>query len=248
MSKSFEDHLQAVGFLPSEAKVYLASLELGPTTVQKIAGKAKISRTAAYDAIKLLQERGLISSATLGKRKVFSVEDPERIVSHLKEEQQQFKTRLADIIRSVDSLKLLAGGIKPTVKVYEGDEALHAYFEHIAKAKPKDFVEITNLDDVYTYLDEKMLAAARKAYKWIHVQSSRTLHRGELRNPRKGVQFRNLDESWGDFHGNIAIYGDHISLATYVGKITVVIIDSKGLADSMRTMFEMAWSAAGKKK
>jgi len=246
MPKSFEDQLEAVGFLPSESKVYLASLELGPTTVQKIAAKAGISRTAAYDAIALLQERGLISTSMLGKRSVFSVEDPERIVSHLKERQQEFKTRLSDITRSVGDLRMIAGGIRPTVRTYEGDEALHAFFEHVAKVKPKQFLELTNADDIYEHLDEKILVSARKVYGWAHKHNAKMLYKGELKNPRRGVEFRQLGDEWGDFHGNIAIYGDYISMATYIGKVTVVIIESKALADSMRTMFEMAWASAKK--
>ncbi len=243
MPRDLEKKLTNVGFLPSEAKTYLASLQLGPATVQKIAEAASISRTAAYEAIELLKNRGLMSMSTLGKRRVFSVEDPDRIVSHLKEEQQRFKTKLQDIVTAVTQMQLLAGGHKPIVKVYEGDEALHAYFEHVADVRPKAFDEISNLDDVYEHLDQKNLLSARKAYKWTN-KKGRLLHRGELRNPRKGVEFKELGKEWGEFHGNIALYGKYVALVSYVGKTTVVIIESENLANTMRLMYEMAWKSA----
>jgi len=57
MSKKLTPLLESVGLMPSESKVYLASLELGPSPVQTIAQKSGISRTAAYDAISQLSER-----------------------------------------------------------------------------------------------------------------------------------------------------------------------------------------------
>lgn len=244
MPKDFEQLLSSVGLLPSESKVYLAALELGSSTVQHIAGKAKISRTAAYQAIELLQKRGLLTSSEVGKRRLFSAEDPERIVSYLKEENQRFQSTLTDIARSVETMQLLAGGIRPTVKVYEGEEALHAYFDHIAKTKPEEFCEISNLDDVYAFLNETTIAAARKSYTWAKMKRNRLLHRGKLRNPRPGVEFRELAEQWGDFHGNIAIYGTYVAFVTYAAKLVVVIIDSQTLADSMRLLFNIAWDSA----
>jgi sugar-specific transcriptional regulator TrmB len=242
MPKDIAQLLNQVGLLPSESKVYLSALELGPSTVQLIAAKAKISRTAAYEAVELLTKRGLISSSLSGKRKLFAAEDPHRIVSYLKEEQQKFSTTLADIERQVEALHLLAGGIKPTVKVYEGDEAMHAYFDNIAQAKPTVFDEISNLDDVYQYLPSKKIQAARKAYDWSGIKRMRLLHFGELRNPRPGVEFCRLTDRFGEFHGNITIYGDYVALVTYVGRPVVVIIESKNMADTMRVLFNAAWN------
>ena len=137
MAKDIQKLLSDVGLLPSESKVYLSTLELGPSTVVHIATKAGISRTAAYEAIEMLQNRGLMSTSTVGKRTLYSSEDPQRIVSYLKGEQQRFAATLSDIEGQVSVLSLLSGGIRPTVKVYEGEEALPAYFDHVAQVKPK---------------------------------------------------------------------------------------------------------------
>lgn len=240
MSKDIQKLLADVGLLPSESKVYLSTLELGPSTVQHISAKAKISRTAAYEAIELLQKRGLMTSSLLGKKRLYASEDPARIVSYLKAEQQRFSATLSDIERTVDTMRLLAGGTRPTVKVYEGDEALHAYFDHIAQIKPKILEEIANTDEVYAHLDAEALHAARKTYDWSAL-SFRLLYRGTIRNPRANAEIRVMKEKFGDFHGNISIYNDYISLVTYVGKPVVVILESKALANTMRVLFNAAW-------
>jgi len=242
MPKDIKQLLADAGLLPSEIKVYLGSLELGPSTVQNIAKKAKISRTAVYEAIELLAKRRLISTSTVGKRTMYTAEDPSRIVSYLKEEQQKFTATLEDIKQQVNALKLLSGGIKPIVKVYEGEEALIAYFDHVAQVKPETHFEISNLDDVYAFLSNEKIQAARRAHNWKGIKKIRLLHYGELRNPRPGVEFCRLSEKMGEFHGNIAVYDNYVSLVTYIGKIVVVIIESKQMADTVRTLYTAAWS------
>lgn len=244
MPKDFTKLLSAVGLLPSESKVYLAGLELGPSTVQNIAKKANISRTAAYEAIELLKRRGLVADTTVGKRRLFTAEDPERIVSYLKGEQERFSATLLDISRQVDAMRMLSSGIRPAVKVFEGEEALYAYFDDVANVKPKEWLELTNIDDVYKHIDEKTLLTARKALGGVKGSKVRVLITGTPRNPRLDANTRKINDSWGNFHGNIAIYDDHIALATYIGKVVVVIIESPTLAETMKLMFNMAWKSS----
>ena len=61
--------LTELGLTPTETRVYLSSLKSGPTSVQEIAKRAKLSRTATYDVIAALQERGLMSTFDRGKKK-----------------------------------------------------------------------------------------------------------------------------------------------------------------------------------
>ncbi|MEK7459370.1 MAG: helix-turn-helix domain-containing protein [Patescibacteria group bacterium] len=248
MAKDIQKLLSDVGLLPSESKVYLSTLELGPSTVVHIATKAGISRTAAYEAIEMLQNRGLMSTSTVGKRTLYSSEDPQRIVSYLKGEQQRFAATLSDIEGQVSVLSLLSGGIRPTVKVYEGEEALPAYFDHVAQVKPKNFDEVTNLDDVYTNLGEETIKKARASYDVGKLEAYRILHHGAPRNLRAGVEIRELTKKFGDFHGNISIYNQFVTFVTYSVRPVAVIVESAIIADTMRTLFNAAWEASGKKE
>lgn len=246
MPKDIKQLLADVGLLPSESKVYLATLELGPATVQHIAKKANISRTAAYEAIEMLRKRGLMTSTVSGKRALYASEDPHRIVSYLKAEQQKFASTLTDIEQVIGTLHLMAGGIKPAVKVYEGEEALPAYFDQLAKANPTSMFEISNLDDVYAHLNSETIQASRKAVSWKDIKTLRLLHRGEIRHERPDVQYCKLEDSFGEFHGDISIYDNFVSLMTFVGHPVVVILESKSVADTMRTLFNAAWASSCK--
>lgn len=244
MATDFHALLVSAGLLPSEAKVYIAGRELGPSTAQHIAEKAKISRTATYEALELLKGRGLFSASSTGKKNLFVAEDPERLVSHLKNEEQRIQTTLKDVARSVDALRLLSGGIQPIMRVYEGDEALKAYFDHVASVNPKEWLEMTNADDIHKYIDPEMLAFARKSIEKIPPHRLQVIYRGVGKSLKKGVRFAKMDSSFGEFHGNIAIYEKYIAFVTYIGKSIVVIIESKALAETMRVMFKAAWAAS----
>ena len=59
-----EQDLKNLGLSEKEAIIYLASLELGPSTIQEISKKAQIKRSSTYDMIRFLMERGLMSEFT----------------------------------------------------------------------------------------------------------------------------------------------------------------------------------------
>ncbi|HEX9113717.1 MAG TPA: helix-turn-helix domain-containing protein, partial [Nitrospirota bacterium] len=54
--------LRSLGFTDSESKIYLISLEMGPSSVQDIAKKADVSRVTTYAVIESLAKHGLMST------------------------------------------------------------------------------------------------------------------------------------------------------------------------------------------
>ena len=54
----YEEELRKYGLSEKEAKVYLALLKKGPSTVNEIAESADLVRTTTYDILKILREEG----------------------------------------------------------------------------------------------------------------------------------------------------------------------------------------------
>ena len=73
------EQLKNIGLSDNEAKVYLAMLELGPSSVVDIARKAEINRPTAYVQIEFLKKRGLVSTQTKGKKQLYIAESPEHL-------------------------------------------------------------------------------------------------------------------------------------------------------------------------
>lgn len=247
MPVDFQSLFSELGLSSTETKVYLAALKLGPTSVQEIAKKAKLSRTATYDAVSALQERGLISTFERGKKRFFSAEDPEHALAYFREHINRMEDKLSTLQRSMDEMKMLAGGERPTVRFYEGDEALYALFNDMASVGPRDFLEVSNIDAVYEHLDVKYLHQVRKALDPERV-NIRLLHKGELKSPRKNTTYCRLPDELGDFHGDLWIYDDRLAFTQFVGKVVVVIIESKAFADLARVMFKAGEKMCEQKK
>ena len=215
-----------LGLSSAETRVYLSSLKLGPTSVQEIAKHAKLSRTATYDVIAQLQERGLMSTFESGKKKLFSAEDPERAVSYFKGRTRDLEEKIETLNRSLGEIKMLSGGERPVVRFFEGREALYALFSDLAAVRPKVLFELTNIDAVYSHLDAKILMEARKTFSSFDV-SVKMLYRGEIRNPREGVEYCRLLQEFGSFEGEIWIYENRTAFVQFVGKMIAVIIESQ---------------------
>lgn len=233
--------LTDLGLTPTETRVYLASLKLGPTSVQEIAKVARLSRTATYDVIAALQERGLMSTFERGKKKYFSAEEPERAAAYFKSRTLELREKVEMFTRSLSEMKMLSGGERPTVRFFDGREALHALFADLVSVHPKELLELSNVDSVYEHLDPKVFLEARKALDESKVKI-RMLFKGVQRNPRPGAEYCRLLPEFGDFSGEIWIYENRVAFVEFVGKMITVIIESKGFADMARTLFRAAWS------
>ena len=241
MATDFFKLLTSLGLSKLETRIYMAGLELGPTSVQEISKKANVSRTASYEAIESLQKRGLVSSFMRSKKRFFVSEDPERAAGHFRDQIEYMTKQIVDFDKAIPELKLMGGGELPAVRFYEGREAIYSLFHDMAEVKPKTFDEVSNLDDVYDLLDTPYIDEVRKVVDPSKIKT-RILHRGQLRRTgREHVEFCELLPELGNFHGDIWIYGNRVAFASFIGKVMAVIIESQEFADTARVLFEAAW-------
>lgn len=241
MPSDFSKFFIELGLAPTETAVYLASLQLGPTSVQEIAKKSRLSRTTAYDAVAALQERGLMSTYEHGKKKSFAAEDPERAIAHFRNEVANMQSQVEALSRLIPEMQMLAGGERPTVRFFEGREALLVLVGDMARAAPKTIDDVSNYNDIYEYLDVEYIKEVHKIIDPEKIKL-RILHRGKLqRPPRQGVEYCEILDELGNFHGDIWIYADRVAFVAFRGKIVAVLIESEPFAQTARVLFEAAW-------
>src|SRR3990167_4339371 len=77
--------LRQLGLNERHAAIYLACLELGSASVQKISEKSGLARSTCEFALKSLVEKGFVTSFKKKNVKNFSPEDPKKLVSLAKE-------------------------------------------------------------------------------------------------------------------------------------------------------------------
>jgi HTH-type transcriptional regulator, sugar sensing transcriptional regulator len=95
----FVKDIQNLGLTEKEAKLYLTSLRLGPSSMQTLAAKARIDRGTAYHVAMTLEGKGLFQQIVNGKRPLFGVTTPGELYSYVefrkREADQQFETMQA---------------------------------------------------------------------------------------------------------------------------------------------------------
>ena len=123
---SLLNELKEAGLSINEAKVYLASLELGESTIVRISQKSKVKRATVYLAIDSLKEQGLISFTKRKNKTLFFAEDPRKLQEKIEEK----KEKIAKIMPELLSFSNLIDK-KPKIKYFEGREPVKEIFRDL---------------------------------------------------------------------------------------------------------------------
>lgn len=244
MATNWKSLLKSLGLSESEAAIYIASLEMGPASVQDLAKKAHVSRVTTYAVIETLTSRSLMSSVEKGKKRLFSAESPERLVSVVQTRVKEMEATLHEVQDSLHELKLMQRGEKPIVRMFEGEEAIKAIYEDIIETRPADAYEFGNLDEVRKFVPSdvvmKQVQAGLKRAKRQSLYITDT--RREVKEAAKeNGEIRYLSPKHITAFGDIVIYGKKVAVSSFRGKMVSVLIESQDIADTLRELFHIAW-------
>lgn len=132
---------QNLGLTDKEAKVYLASLEIGTNPVSEIGKKAKINRVTTYDILEKLIKKGLVNYIIRRNIKYFSATDPELVAV-------EYRRRAEELNQALPELKRLHGETShPKVQYFEGLEGIKRVFADCLQTLTNDKEETTTSDE-----------------------------------------------------------------------------------------------------
>lgn len=94
--------LQELGLSEKESLVYLAALELGPSTPLRLASESGVKRATVYTILESLKEKGLMFLQYHGEKKRFAAESPEKLEVLL----EQRRTLLKNILPDLNTLRV----------------------------------------------------------------------------------------------------------------------------------------------
>lgn len=241
------DDLKKIGLSENEAKVYLALLELGSSTAQKIAQKAELKRPTTYVQLESLMKRGLVTSFEKNTKTLFRSEDPEHLKQVLekeKEEQKEKAGALEKILPGLGNLYLSAGE-RPRVRFFEGIEGLKTIQDEFLKTKEKLVRSVANADDIFgLFPTQSENYAPRRVQKGIRSKIIYTSSKGDFLGESNEKMLREskfvpLDKF--SLSGEMAIYGNNISISEFRKKPFGVMIESEEIANSFKAIFDLLW-------
>ena len=240
--------LISVGFTEKEASVYLALLELGKRTVSPIARSANINRTTVYDILDSLVAKGLVSVSGKEPLQEFIAESPDKILSLVNadiEKRQKELEQAKEIIPQLKSMHNVSD--RPQVRFYEGAEGLEQVYEDTLTSH-ETIRAYANVEDTHSILTGYFPKYyKRRSAKGIKIRA--IFPDNELAHDRKSHDAEESRESVivpSDkyyFSPEINIYDNKVMIASWKEKLGI-IMESKEIAEAMKSIFEMAWAEA----
>jgi sugar-specific transcriptional regulator TrmB len=242
--------LEKIGLSEKEASVYLAALELGPHPVQDIARKAGVNRATTYVMIEALLQRGLMTSLERGKKRLFSVEPPDRLLSIIRVKERELQEQEREFSQILPELRsiLAASGERPRVRFFEGPEGLRAIREEILAADAKEMWSALDATDATQVLSPEENAAFDRRLREKEIKGcqlyvgSRSM--AELHQAHPHWQFRSIPSDRCPITGEFTVFGNKIFAFTMRGKLIGAVIESEELAKTLRSIFMLAWEGA----
>lgn len=244
-----EKQLTKLGFSPREAMVYLALLELGPSTTTDIARRASINRTTAYPILEALAKDGLVNFIGETKIQKFAAESPEKVITFLEgkvRENQENLKKAQSLLPELLSVYNIGG--KPKVKFYEGIDGVREAFEDTLNTKGELLAYAVGTDAFDALGEEYFKNYFRKrTERGISVRciapddsDSKAIVRNDVKELRKT---RLVPHDRFYFSTETNIYNNKILTVSWREKFAV-IIESEEIASAQKKMYELAWLGA----
>ncbi|MBU0661460.1 hypothetical protein KKG22_04785 [Patescibacteria group bacterium] len=243
------EYLEKIGLSKKEAKVYLANLELGPSSIALIASRSGVKRTTVYEVMKSLKEKQLVSITGKGKKILYITTEPEKIKTIL----EQQMTLFSDILPQLRSLSKTARK-RPTIQVFEGIEGLYSIYEDIIKEK-KQLCSIVAFSKMQSDLSKKIAEEFVKdrvkhnIFAQVIAPDSKTSIEWQKIDKQSAREMRLIDKEKYPFSIEISIYGNKTAFISFKeNELFGVIIQSAEITKTMKLMFTFFWASLGKQK
>lgn len=230
--------LRNTGLKKKEARVYLATLELGESTVLPISRKSGIQRTYCYDILDSLSKKGLVSFVEKRGRRRYIATDPTNIKSELEKRKKQFGSSLPQLLSLYKK-----SSHKPKVRYYEGHNGIETIHKEILREADRVLIISTMKEWIKEFPDYE---------EYVYNQVKRGIKISELTHYHKEVKdytkyyqepkqkLRHLPKKI-KLSNDIFIWGNKVALISYAKELIAIVIESKQISNTHKQIFQVLW-------
>lgn len=235
-----------LGLDGKEAAIYLALAELGEGSVLEIARASGVNRASLYYILEGMKKRGLITHVEgPNGTHLFMPTDPRMLLAREKQHVKEFEGIIPELKALVNKT-----GHRPSVRYFEDIEGVKAVYEDTLNAKTEilNYANSQEIRDYWPSYDQDYVAKRAEKKIWLRGIAPNDDYGSRVQSQDKLFyrEIRLIDSQKLPFNNEINIYDNKIAMTSFIKPIFGVIIESKALAETQRSIFEMAWSFAGK--
>jgi sugar-specific transcriptional regulator TrmB len=234
------DELIKAGLSENEAKVYLAALELGETSVYRLAKKSGVKRTTTYLAVENLKGMGLISEYHRNNVIICYAESPKKLADQLEEKKKSFEKALPELLAFTNLIDK-----KPKIRFFEGKESYKDVFGDVLKYPDIEMLGTFNEKfwNYGNYFTDYFIPRRKEKKIWARILFRDNQELRNIAQEEKEHFFKSKLVPSEKFKVEIemVIYGKNkVGLVFYDEEIAI-IIESQKIHDTQKSFFEVIW-------
>lgn len=237
--------LKKLQFSEKNAKIYLALLQLGPSSVRSLAEFCHLNRGSTYDGLKWLQEKELVNYYKKDSKQHFVADRPEKLQALVAEQREELDSVDKQLDKVISELQALhdRGGERPVARYYSRKELVHIL---------EDVLETCEQSEDPEYCIYSAEGLRELLYEDFPTFSDVRVARGisvKVIAIGKGGELRGLDErKWLEKNSGTPTY-----IIIYPGKTAYISLDAKsepigvliendGVYETQKQIFDALWA------
>lgn len=230
------DELVHIGLNRQEAEVYVYLTKEKNQTATKIAEKTKINRSVAYSVLESLIKKGLVNYVLINGVKKFSSTKPDTLVGFMKDKEESLKK----VLPLLKSLKP-NGNDAVKVEVFEGVNGALAVMKDLLKTSNEyvAFGEDKSFQQIMGTLAKQYIRQLNEG----KIKERLLIPQGQKALVGKNTEVRYLPKET-SLPSLTAVYGNKVAIAIFQEPYYAIVIESKQLSQTYKSLFEHLWKTA----
>jgi sugar-specific transcriptional regulator TrmB len=228
-----------IGIEEKLAKVYLAGLKVGSTNATNLAKISDTKRGSIYGFLKELKQLGLCSESVKGKKKIFTMSDP-NYLKVLQNDRENYLNNIMPKLRQIVTIPNI-----PKVQVYNGIEEVKMAYEITLTSKTEIYtIESVNstvsgigekyVDDyikrrVQKKINVKLLANDEKLAKFFKEKDEEELRKTKIFPFKLNLGI------------DVEVWDEKVLFVSFENPAFAVLIEDRKISSSLKSIFEFIW-------
>lgn len=242
-----------LGLKEEHAKIYIASLEWGETSITNLAERADIPRTTAYPFVEELVAMGILKKSLKHGKKNYMPADPEFLKELLKKRSEEIQKLNSELEEKMDSIQLFMkkAGNKPRLTYLEGADGIRQAYNMTFEAEDLgEEVWIQCLTEDYKgVVDGGFFDDYFKRFFASKIKSKEILTAGDEEYAAKWGSEKNLqllvDVGDKPTETDFMVYGDKVIFVSFNKEAPyALVVEDKEIAYCVKNLYSLAWKTA----
>ncbi len=238
--------LQKLDLSPTASKVYLALLELGKATADKIAKRAATYKANTYDALGRLSEFGLVTVIYEENKKFFIPTNPEKLPQILQEKQEGEIKRSEELKKDLQKImpqlkaKYQSVKEKELFEIYRGRKAYKSILNEIVKESPKHWKGFGNFQ-----VQQFFPIEFQRWFKQVHIQLFSNKSEEVVKRIKEAKKITSAEVIFlpKEVYMPIVwvVFGSNVLIIIYEPDIIILRIKSQQVVKTFSNQFNYLW-------